>query len=201
MNVFKAYMSWCENLMAPQPLRERDLSKKRLWWLRVWGSIVCLWAYGVIIFAIILNDREAFRVMFAPILKSNSPLLMILAIVLIFSLMFLVGILYLSSHRGLLRFSEKRLKLDEWELSQSAKINSYGNLIAIGVVGTVLFSLSLKGFFVGSFNLTAMHVGFIFAMSACLQIFGSFTLWAWFQNPLDEEELSPLQLVKRGEGG
>ena len=198
MNILRAYMDWCENLMSPQPMRERDLSRKSLWRLRLWGSIVCLWAYSVIVFAIILNDREALRAIIAPILKSNPSLLMIFAIVITFLLMTLVGILYLSSHRGLWRFYEKRFKLDEWELSQSSKISSYGNLIAIGVAGTVLFGLSLKGFFVGSFNLTAMHVGFIFAMSACLQIYGSFTAWAWFQKPLGEE-LNALQLVKRGE--
>ena len=192
--MFRSYIKWSENLMAPQPMRPKELSSVVLKRIQISGIYICVWLMSIILLAITLNDADAIKLLLAPILKANS--LPVLGVFLFGSIIALTAMLYLCAHRGLWRFSERRDKLDEWEVSQLADINRYGYYIGVFTAGLVLFSLAVKFLFSGMYGLTALNVGIIIAMGVCLQVFGSFTIWSWRQKPLDEDSLTVVGRVE-----
>ena len=187
MTVLRAYVAWFDNIMSPQPMQQKDLSFRILKRLRWSGTVVSIWCYAIILSAAIVSDYEGLIALVKPFQKNSILLLSLLSLIVVTSVGALLGMFYTASHRGLWRLLDSNLGLDEWEKTQIANTQKYGYWIAFITASTVVFTLIIKYFLVGWFSLSAMNVGLMFLMSAALQMFGGFALWAWRQEPLESE--------------
>ena len=177
-------INYIDNIMDPKPLNEYDLSSSRLCQVKWAGALMCAVLYFYMAIAIIGHDYDTLLRLAKAVFTPN-PWLGI-TILFLSSISILTALCIIGKHPGLWRLGEVLKQHDEWETRTALQMSRYGWYVAIINAGLVIFGLGCLWLHKGMFNVSVINVGVLFALSAALQVFGGFTVWAWRQKPLED---------------